>query len=107
MNGTKVMWAQLALVLGLTLAGLWTATQWTAWRLAFQPQLGRPWFELAGWPVYSPPAFLWWWFAFDAYAPRIFLAGAAIAVSGAGIAIVASLGLSVWRARGGDSVTAY
>ena len=52
MNGTKVMWAQLGLVFGLTLAGLWTATEWTAWRLHFQPQLGRPWFELAGWPIY-------------------------------------------------------
>ena len=42
----------------------------SAWRLAFQPQLGHPWFELLGWPVYQPPAFFWWWFAYDAYARR-------------------------------------
>ena len=49
---------------------IWAATQWTAWRLGFQPQLGRPWFELCGLPVYLPPAFFWWWYAYDAYAPR-------------------------------------
>src|SRR5437870_2614479 len=66
MSGTKVMWAQLALVLGLTLLGLWAATEWVAWRLAYQSELGRPWFVAMGWPVYPPPAFFWWWFAFDA-----------------------------------------
>jgi type IV secretion system protein VirD4 len=46
----------------------WAATQWVAFRLGFQPQLGTPWFELVGLPVYYPPAFFWWWFSFDAYA---------------------------------------
>jgi hypothetical protein len=32
------------------------ATQWVAWRLAFQPQLGHPWFNILGWPVYDPPS---------------------------------------------------
>jgi hypothetical protein len=30
------------IVLGTT----WAATQWTAWRLGFQPQLGQPWFQI-------------------------------------------------------------
>ncbi len=107
MNGTKVMWGQLAAVFAIALAGVWAATQWTAWRLAFQPELGRPWFELAGWPVYPPPAFFWWWFAFDAYAPRVFLEGAILAVTGGGVAIVVAMGLSIWRARESRSVTTY
>ena len=107
MNGTKVMWGQLAAVFAITLAGVWAATQWTASRLAFQPELGLPWFELAGWPVYPPPAFFWWWFAFDAYAPKIFLEGAMIAVTGGGAAIVVAMGLSIWRARESRSVTTY
>jgi len=107
MNGTKVMWGQLAAVFAIALAGVWAATQWTAWRLAFQPELGRPWFELVGWPVYPPPAFFWWWFAFDAYAPKIFLEGAMIAVTGGGAAIVVALALSIWRARESRSVTTY
>jgi hypothetical protein len=36
------------------------ATQWTAWRLGFQPQLGQPWFNIwPGMPVYLPQAFFW------------------------------------------------
>ncbi|MCI3132859.1 conjugal transfer protein TraG [Phenylobacterium aquaticum] len=107
MNGTKVMWAQLALVFALVAAAVWAATEWTAWRLAFQPELGRPWVVLGGWPVYPPPAFFWWWFAFDAYAPRVFLEGAGIAVAGAAVAILGSLTLSIWRARESHSVTTY
>jgi type IV secretion system protein VirD4 len=107
MSGTKVMWGQLAAVFAIILFGTWGATEWTAWRLAFQPQLGRPWFEVAGWPFYPPPAFFWWWFAFDAYAPRIFLEGAAIAVTGGLIAILVAMVLSIWRARESGSVTTY
>ena len=66
----------------IVLTTIWAATQWTAWRLGFQPQLGHPWFELAGLPVYLPPAFFWWWYAFDAYAPAIFVEGGYIAASG-------------------------
>jgi type IV secretion system protein VirD4 len=107
MTGTKVMWAQLALVFALVLAGVWAATEWTAWRLAFQPRLGPSWFELAGWPVYPPPAFFWWWFAYDAYAPGVFLRGAVFAAGGGLVAIVAAMALSVWRARESRSVTTY
>jgi len=107
MTGTKVMWAQLALVFVLILAGVWAATEWTAWRLGFQPQLGAPWAVVAGWPVYPLPAFFWWWFAYDAYAPGVFLEGAIIACSGAGVAAVASMALSVWRARESHDVTTY
>jgi type IV secretion system protein VirD4 len=107
MSGTKVMWGQLAIVFAIVLAAIWAATEWTALRLGFQPQLGAPWFTVQGWPVYLPPAFFWWWFAFDAYAPRVFLEGAAIAVSGGMAAIVAALGLSIWRAREAHNVTTY
>src|SRR5215471_1502336 len=65
------------------------ATQWVAWKLGFQPQLGQPWFELGhGMPVYLPPAFFWWWFAYDAYAPKIFIEGGCIAASGGIISMI-------------------
>ena len=54
MNATKILWGQVLLVSLVVLAFVWTATEWTAWRLGFQPQLGHPWFELLGWPVYQP-----------------------------------------------------
>jgi hypothetical protein len=39
------------LVTAVILAFLWAATEWTAWRLAFQPQLGPPWFDILGWEI--------------------------------------------------------
>ena len=63
---------RILLVCATVLAFLWSATEWTAWQLAFQPQLGLPWFTLLGWPAYQPPAFFWWWFAYDAYAHDVF-----------------------------------
>jgi type IV secretion system protein VirD4 len=47
MSGSKILWGQALVVCAVALAFVW-ATEWTAWRLAFQPQLGRPWFELFG-----------------------------------------------------------
>lgn len=76
----------------IVLATTWAATQWTAWQLGFQPQLGRSWFELFGWPPYHPPAFFWWWYFYDAYAPSVFVEGAYIAASGGFIAIAVTIG---------------
>ena len=42
MNATKILWGQILLVSLVVLAFVWTATQWTAWRLGFQPALGHP-----------------------------------------------------------------
>lgn len=82
MSATRILWGQILVVFVIVLATTWGATQWTAWRLAFQPELGPPWFLLGSWPVYVPPAFFWWWYHFDAYAPSIFVEGAVIAASG-------------------------
>lgn len=104
---TRILWGQVLTVLLIVLATTWCATQWTAWRLGFQSQLGSPWFELAGQSVYPPPAFFWWWFFYDAYAPEIFLEGALIAVSGSFIAIAVAIGMSVWRAREAKNAATY
>src|SRR3984957_3162547 len=100
MNATKILWGQVLIVSGVVLAFLWAASEWTAWKLSFQSALGRPWFELLGWPVYPPPAFFWWWFAYDAYARPVFIEGAYIAAAGGIAAVVVSVAMSVWRARG-------
>jgi type IV secretion system protein VirD4 len=107
MSGTKILWGQLLIVLTIVLTTTWTATEWTAWRLGFQSQLGAPWFEIWGWPIYYPPAFFWWWYFYDAYAPLIFIEGAVIAASGGFIAIAAAILMSVWRAREAQSVDTY
>ena len=82
MPATRILWGQVLVVLAIVLATTWGATEWVAWRLAFQPDLGAPWVRFLGFPVYPPPAFFWWWYGFDAYAPKIFYEGAYIAASG-------------------------
>jgi len=107
MNATKILWGQILLVCAVVLAFIWSATEWTAWQLAFQPQLGHPWFMLFGWPMYQPPAFFWWWFAYDAYAHDIFVTGGFIAGAGGVAAVVVAVAMSVWRAREVKKVTTY
>ncbi|MEX0852232.1 MAG: conjugal transfer protein TraG [Bauldia sp.] len=107
MAGTRILCGQIAVVTLIVVTAVWAATQWTAWQLGFQPQLGRPWFEMFGWHVYYPPAFFWWWFSYDAYAPEIFVEGAFIAASGGFISIAVAIGMSVWRAREAKNVETY
>ncbi|MBN9048993.1 MAG: conjugal transfer protein TraG [Rhizobiales bacterium] len=107
MTATKILWGQILTVFTIVVTTTWGATQWTAWRLGFQPQLGTPWFDLAGLSVYPPPAFFWWWYFYDAYAPRIFLEGALIAASGGFAAIAVAIGMSVWRAREAKHAETY
>ncbi|MDG4875250.1 conjugal transfer protein TraG [Mesorhizobium sp. WSM4935] len=107
MSATKILWGQILTVFLIVVLTTWTATQWTAWRLGFQPQLGPHWFELAGLPVYYPPALFWWWYFYDAYAPSIFVEGGLIAVSGGFLSIVVAIGMSVWRAREIKNVYTY
>jgi len=107
MPATRILWGQIIVVFLIVLIMIWAATQWTAWQLGFQSQLGAPWFTVLGWPVYYPPAFFWWWFSFDAYAPSIFLEGAYIAVSGGLISIPVAIAMSVWRAREAKNAETY
>lgn len=107
MSATKILWGQILIVSAIVLATTWGATEWVAWRLAFQPELGPPWFRLFGFPFYMPPAFFWWWYGFDAYAPPIFVEGAWIAASGGFISVAVAIGMSVWRAREAKKVETY
>ena len=107
MSGTKILWGQIALVGLVVLLFLWGATQWTAWRLGFQPQLGAPLWIWRGMPVYAPFALFIWWFQFEAYAPHIFEEGGAIAAAGGIVAVGMAIFLSVLRAREARHVTTY
>lgn len=107
MSATRILWGQLLLVSVIAFGFVWGATEWTAWRLDFQDELGAPWFMLGHWPVYAPAKLFFWWYWFDVYAPHVFEQGGAIAVSGTIMAIVAALGLSVRRAREASEVTTY
>ncbi|ANH06435.1 conjugal transfer protein TraG [Shinella sp. HZN7] len=107
MSATKILWGQIAVVFLIVLLTTWAATQYVAWSLGFQAQLGAPWFSLFGLPIYYPPAFFWWWYFYDAYAPEVFAKGGMISASGGFIAIAVAIGMSVWRAREAKSAATY
>lgn len=107
MSAAKILWGQILAVLIIIVASVWSATQWTASALGFQPELGVPWFHLFGHPVYRPYDLFWWWFSFDAYAPKIFDTGGMIATSGGFVAIVVAIAMSVWRGRENRNANTY
>jgi type IV secretion system protein VirD4 len=107
MSATKILWGQILIVFLIVILTTWAATQYVAWSLGFQGQLGPPWFRLVGWPIYYPPEFFWWWYFYDAYAPGIFARGGMIAASGGFASIAVAIGMSVWRAREAKSAATY
>jgi type IV secretion system protein VirD4 len=107
MQGTSVLFGQVLAVLGIVVAGTWSATQWTAAQLGYQLRLGTPWFDFLGTPIYHPWRLFEWWYWFEAYAPRVFLRGGTIAATSGLIACCVAIAMSVWRARQSKLVTTY
>ncbi|OJY70837.1 MAG: conjugal transfer protein TraG [Sphingobium sp. 66-54] len=107
MTPTKLLIGQIIIVFAIMIAGLWAATQWAAAMLAYQPQLGAPWFLLFEAPVYRPWQLFAWWYHYDAYAPQVFdKAGMLAGVSGF-LGCAAAIFGSLWRARQQRHVTTY
>ena len=107
MTPTKILIGQIFIVFAVTVGGVWFATEWLAWHLAFQPRLGTPWFTVLSLPFYYPWRLFEWWYAYDAYAHELFnTAGVIAATSGFLGCAVAVLG-SLWRARQIGVVTTY
>ncbi|HEX7853649.1 MAG TPA: conjugal transfer protein TraG [Sphingobium sp.] len=107
MTPTKLLIGQMIVVLAIIVAGIWYATQWTAAALAYQPELGSPWFLILGWRIYPPWAIFVWWYHFDAYAPYVFDEAGAIAASSGLLGCGAAIFGSLWRARQRRQVTTY
>src|SRR6476620_5170410 len=108
MSASRILWGQIACVLTIVLITTWAATQWTSWRLGYQLQLGPPLCEIVrGVPIYLPPAFFWWWYAYDAYAPGVFVEGACVAASGGILSMIAAFAMSVWRTREAETAATY
>ena len=106
-SATGILFGQITVVSGVVLGGVWTATQWAACALGYQPRLGPVWFEVSGVPVYEPWKLFEWWYFFDAYAPQVFERGGLIAASSGMLATVAAIAMAVWRARMAKQVTTY
>ena len=107
MTPTKVLIGQIAIVFAVAIGTMWFATQWAAWRLGFQPQLGEPWFAIAGHPLYRPWSLFGWWYAYDAYAPAVFNKAGSIAALGGIVGCAVAIIGSLWRARQARLSTTY
>lgn len=107
MQGTNVLFGQIAVVFGIVIAGVWGATQWTAAALGYQVRLGSPWFDFLGTSIYHPWKLFEWWFFFGAYAPEVFDTGGAIAGASGMVAVGVAIAMSVWRSRQARLVTTY
>lgn len=59
---TAILWEQFLIVSTVALPFVWTATQWVAFRLGFQSELGEPMTTIFGLPIYAPwNVFVWWY----------------------------------------------
>jgi type IV secretion system protein VirD4 len=61
MTPTKLLIGQILTVFAIVILGLWAATQWAAAMLAYQPELGPPWFTFGELPFYRPWSLFGWW----------------------------------------------
>ncbi len=75
--------------------------------LAYQPQLGSPWFQMGGMPIYHPWALFVWWYSYDAYAPAIFDKAGMLAGASGFIGSAAAIFGSLRHARQSKDVTTY
>ena len=107
MTPTKLLIGQILIVFAIVILGVWGATQWAAAMLAYQPELGLPWFRLGGFPFYRPWALFGWWYHYEAYAPEVFDRAGALAGASGFLGCAAAIGGSLWRARQASNVTTY
>lgn len=107
MTPTRLLIGQIVIVFAIVAAGLWAATQWAAAMLAYQPQLGRPWFVLADLPIYRPWALFGWWYHYGAYAEQVFDKAGTLAGASGFLGCGAAIAGSLWRARQTANVTTY
>ena len=107
MTPTKLLIGQILVVFAIVIAGVWAATQWAAAMLAYQPELGLPWFRLGTVPVYHPWALFGWWYHYDAYAPIVFGKAGMLAGASGFVGCASAIFSSLWRARQSSNVTTY
>jgi type IV secretion system protein VirD4 len=85
----------LALLLGMSLAGLWVSTEHVAAELHHSPELGVPWLTLGELRIYPPWDWILWTRTYGQRAPAAFRDAGAIttlaALAGAGAAALAGL----------------
>nr|WP_281720593.1 conjugal transfer protein TraG [Nitrosomonas nitrosa] len=107
MTPTRILIGQAFIVVLIIAAAMQFATQYVAASFGFDPALGNSWSEVGDTPIYFPWRLFEWWYAYEAYAPDIFMQGGAIAAAGGMLGAIAAVAGSLWRARQQRNVTTY
>lgn len=93
-------------VLIITL-GVWGATQYCAYELGYQENLGDPWFILFGYPVYIPWRVFEWTYYYEVYARGVFATSYLFIYGSFAIEAILLVYIAVWRARRNKAGDAY
>ncbi len=107
MKPTTLLIGQATIVTGTITGTLWASTQWAAYKLGYQPELGEQWFSVAGTSIYYPWRLFEWWYAYEAYAPDLFRKAGSMAAGGGVLGTATAIAGSLWRARQTKHVTTY
>ena len=87
--------------------GIWSAGQYVAHALAYQAQLGAPWFRLGRIGIYAP----WSWFPWDwnygVYAPTVFANSLIVVGAGVFLGLAAMVVVAIYRTRAQEAATTY
>ncbi|WZX34814.1 conjugal transfer protein TraG [Stutzerimonas stutzeri] len=106
-QASSVLYGQMVTTVSVVFASVWIATQSAASSLGYAEQLGHPWFELQGYPVYKPWDLFGWWFRFGDASPSTFDRAGLIASGGSATAVLLAFGMSIWRARQSSTATTH
>lgn len=95
----NVFYGHVATGMSFILFGTWATTQYVAWLLGYQHQLGKPLLVVQGYPVYEPWQWFFWAFHFEAYAPWVFEHASRITYVNFFVMFALMVFLAVWRAK--------
>jgi type IV secretion system protein VirD4 len=98
MKPSKFLFLHLIIVTSIVITSLVVATQWLAYMLAYQRQLGAPLFVVHGYPIYAPK-FLYWWYWYSKYAPKQFDMASYVIYLGVFLAIGYAIAAALMRAK--------
>ena len=96
---SNIFYGHMIVGLVFSLAGIWVTTQYVAWALGYQPQLGRPLFIFHGYPVYEPWAWMLWAYHFEPYAPWVFSIASTITYTSFFVMFAIMVVLAVLRSK--------
>ena len=103
----NVFYGHVGAGLVFTLLGMWMSTQYVAYALGYQEQLGEPAVILNGYPVYEPWLWMLWAYHFEPYAPHVFETASWITYTSFFVMFGVMVALSIRRARLRSASGAY